>query len=71
LCNSSLYPQFSRHIPLKFDAENIPCTGFMQLSLRKTYFLLGFFVGPAEFVNSQRVFSDEQPVRLDENGVGF
>src|SRR5882724_7402728 len=43
----------------------------MQLSMRKTYFLLGFFFGPAEFVNAQRIFSDEQPVRLDENSVGF
>src|SRR5882762_4196626 len=43
----------------------------MQGRLRKSYFLLVFFVRPTEFVDAQRVFSDEQPVRLDKNGVGF
>src|SRR5580692_659423 len=41
------------------------------MTLRIIHLLSGFFIGPFEFVDAQRVASDNQAVWFDQNGAGF
>ena len=51
------------------------CPEMVQTSLRKTWEKLGkflvFSVRPREFVDAERVRSDQKTLFFDENGVGF
>jgi hypothetical protein len=71
LCNFAGQSEFVRDFLQKFQAREPLCTAFHQIALRIIRLLLRFFIGPVEFVDAQRVASDDQTVLFDENRVGL
>src|SRR5271156_4464043 len=71
LCNSACQGVFVRQFPRNFRACTLLCTGSIQIALRIIPLLLRFFIRTVEFVDTQRVTSDDQTVLLDENRICF